>query len=152
MNVLVDTSVWSLALRRTPPDLNPNERRLVQEWTALIRDGRAYLLGIIRQEILSGVREAKEFERLRERLAAFDDVRIETRDHEEAARLFNRCHARGVTGSPIDLLICSVALRYGFCVFTTDRDFERYGALLGVDLHVPSVRRQRATRSRSRSR
>jgi hypothetical protein len=53
----VDTPVWSLALRRKPKDLHPDERRRVDALTDLVRDGRAVLIGPIRQEVLSGIRE-----------------------------------------------------------------------------------------------
>ena len=136
MNVLIDTSVWSLALRRRSEQLNAGERRLVDEWKSLIREGRARLIGIVRQEVLSGIRNDRDFERVRERLSPFDDIAAETHDHEEAARLFNRCRVKGVTGAPIDLLICAIARRCDLAVFTTDRDFERYRPLLGVELHT----------------
>jgi len=41
MNVLVDTSVWSLALRRDAPHGTAEERELVE----LIREDRVVLLG-----------------------------------------------------------------------------------------------------------
>jgi len=141
VNVLIDTSVWSLALRRTARQLSPAESRLVDEWSALIHEGRARLIGIVRQEILSGIRDERDFVQVRERLAAFDDIEIETRDHEDAARFFNRCRTRGVTGTPVDLLICAVAARHGLPVFTTDQDFSRYRRLLGIKLHAPRSRR-----------
>jgi len=136
MNVLIDTSVWSLALRRRSEQLNAGERRLVDEWKSLIREGRARLIGIVRQEVLSGIHNDRDFERVRERLSPFDDIAAETHDYEDAARLFNRCRVKGVTGAPIDLLICAIARRCDLAVFTTDRDFERYRQLLGVDLHT----------------
>lgn len=140
MNVLVDTPIWSLALRRSDGHLNPGERRLVDEWAALIREGRVQVIGMIRQEILSGIRSEKDFERVRAHLSAFDDVVITTSDHEDAARFFNRCRTRGVTATPIDLLICSVALRHSLSIFTTDRDFDRLTGLLGIELHAPRHR------------
>jgi predicted nucleic acid-binding protein len=88
-------------------------------------------IGPIRQEILSGIRQDADFETLRERLASFDDVPVLTTDDEHAARLFNRCRSRGLTGTPPDLLICAIAQRMGLAIFTTDRDFERYAK------HVP---------------
>ena len=55
MNVLVDTSVWSLALRRKRETLGDNERVLVRELSELIREGRAKVVGLVRQELLSGI-------------------------------------------------------------------------------------------------
>ncbi len=70
-------------------------------------------MGPIRQEILSGIRLERDFERARDRLADFDDVTILTADYEQAAQFFNLCRAKGVTGGGVDLLICSVARRLG---------------------------------------
>ena len=135
MTVLVDTTIWSLALRRLPHRLSPSESRLVVEWRRLVEDGAAAIVGPIRQELLSGVREANVFERLREHLAGFDCIAIGIDDYDEAARFHNRLRARGVAGSATDLLLCAVAHRTGIPIFTTDRDFQRYARHLPVALH-----------------
>ena len=136
MMVLVDTPVWSLALRRKREDLNAREERLTRALAELIREGRAQIAGAIRQELLSGIREADRFEKLRTYLRAFDEPNLEATDYEEAARMNNQCRSRGVAGSAIDFLICAIAERRGWQVFTTDQDFERYRQVLGVKLHV----------------
>jgi len=136
MTVLVDTPIWSLALRRKKDDLSIREQRLTGALTELIRDGRAQIIGVIRQELLSGIREAERFEKLREYLRAFTEPVIEVRDYEEAARMHNQCRARGIAGSAIDFLICTVAHRWNWQVFTTDVDFERYGRVLPVKLYA----------------
>ena len=133
--VLVDTPVWSLALRRRAPDLNAREQRLTRALAELVREGRAQIAGVVRQELLSGIREAERFEKLREYLRAFDDPRLDAADYEEAARMHNQCRTRGIAGSAIDFLICAVAARRGWQVFTTDRDFERYARVLAVGLY-----------------
>ncbi len=133
--VLVDTSVWSLALRREPQDLNPEQERIVAEWHGLVRDGWARLIGPIRQEILSGVRHKQQFAMLEARLAAFPDARIESADYVEAARFFNVCRESGVTGAHVDLLICAISFRAGWSIFSVDNDFERYARLLPIRLH-----------------
>ena len=127
MLVLVDTSVWSLVLRRKTGDLNAKEEALTQSLAELIRDGRAQLMGLVRQELLSGIREEDRFGKLRDYLRAFDDPRLELADYEEAAQMHNRCRSRGIAGSSIDFLICAVADRREWQIFTTGRDFERYG-------------------------
>ena len=76
MRVVVDTPIWSLALRRQSHALNPVQRVLKNEWTELIREGRAVLLGPVRQELLTGIRDQHVFHRLRERLRGFDDSAI----------------------------------------------------------------------------
>jgi len=135
MRVIVDTCVWSLALRRarSRPSVH------VEELATLINDGRVEMLGPIRQELLSGVRDPGEFERLRARLGAFPDLPIVTPDYVEAARCFNVCRAAGVQGSNTDFLICAVSVRAGCSMFTTDRDFERYAKHLPIKLHKPAT-------------
>ena len=135
MIVLVDTPVWSLALRRKPGDLNAREQALTHALSELIREGRAQIMGVVRQELLSGIREAERFDRLRNYLRAFDDPQMDVRDYEDAARMHNRCRARGIAGSAIDFLICAVAQRRDWRVFTTDRDFERYQKVLPLKLY-----------------
>lgn len=137
MNVLVDTSVWSLALRRRPHDLSSAEQAAVAELTQLIRHGRVRILGLIRQELLSGIKTAAQFEKLRAALRAFPDEPVGTADHEAAAKAGNTCRSRGVVVSLVDILICTVATTRGWAVFTTDADFARYANVLPVKLHVP---------------
>jgi predicted nucleic acid-binding protein len=139
MTVLVDTPVWSLALRRKSGDLSPHEEALTQSLRELIGDGRAQLIGVVRQELLSGIRESDRFEKLREYLRAFPDPALDVHDYEDAAKMHNRCRTRGIAGSTIDFLICAVAQRRGWYVFSTDRDFERYAEVVGVKLYqIPS--------------
>jgi predicted nucleic acid-binding protein len=134
VNVLVDTSVWSLALRRrdSAATRSPAE---VNELTELIREGRVKMIGEIRQEILSGVKSDKKFRILRDHLRAFDDLAVDSKDYEEAAFCFNRCRTRGIQGSSTDFLISAVSLRRELAVFTIDRDFDRYAEILGIALH-----------------
>jgi predicted nucleic acid-binding protein len=136
MNQLVDTPVWSLALRRKHADLSPREDRVTQALAEVIRDGRAQLVGVVRQELLSGIREEERFRKLRDYLRAFDDPPLETGDHEQAAQMHNRCRTRGIAGSAIDFLICAMASRRNWQIFTTDHDFERYGRVLGLKMYV----------------
>ncbi len=136
MLVLVDTPVWSLALRRKEADLSAREHKLTQALAELIRDGRAQLVGVVRQELLSGIREEERFRKLRDYLRAFDDPRLELGDYEEAAQMHSRCRTRGIAGSAIDFLICAVADRRHWQIFTTDRDFEQYGRVLGLKLYA----------------
>ncbi len=135
MTVLVDTPVWSLALRRKEADLNVRERVLTRALAELIREGRAQMMGAIRQELLSGIREEERFHKLRNYLRAFEEPGIEILDYEEAARMHNLCRRRGIAGSAVDFLICAVAQRRDWHIFTTDRDFERYGRVLGLKLY-----------------
>jgi predicted nucleic acid-binding protein len=131
MNVLVDTSVWSLSLRRGIPKDEPS----VRELAALIEESRIVMIGAIRQELLSGVRTDAQFTRLRDGLRAFDDLALEIVDYEEAARCFNRCRQKGVQGSNTDFLLCAIARNRKLSLFTSDKDFDRFAKILGVQLH-----------------
>lgn len=137
MKVIVDTTIWSLAMRRRPGKLTRSERVLERELRELVDEGRVAMLGVIRQELLSGVRDEPAFERLVEALRPFDDEILVAADHEEAARCNNTCRARGIAGSAIDFLICGVALRRDLAIYSTDKDFSRYARRLPIQLHRP---------------
>jgi predicted nucleic acid-binding protein len=138
MLVLVDTPIWSLALRRTSTDLNLREQRLTSALRELIRDGRAQLVGPVRQELLSGIRPETSFRKLRDQLRAFDEPKLEMADYEEAAHINNQCRSRGIAGSAIDFLICAAASRRDWGIFTTDQDFTRYAAIITLNLYMAS--------------
>jgi predicted nucleic acid-binding protein len=131
VRVLVDTSVWSLALRRHAGAEGP----AVQELRTLVDEGRVAMIGPIRQELLGGIRTAASFERLRDHLQPYSDEPLETADFERAAEHFNTCRARGVQGSNTDFLICAVAERRKLAILTTDGDFARFAAVLPITLH-----------------
>lgn len=131
MNVIIDTSVWSLALRRAKRVTDGPPRELAE----LIQEGRVVMLGPVRQELLSGIKDRAQFELLREHLRAFPDLALDHQDHEAAASAFNRCRERGVQGSNTDFLICAAAIRRQFTVFTTDGDFQHYARVLKLQLH-----------------
>jgi hypothetical protein len=134
VQVLVDTSVWSLALRRSRAQISEVEARITSELVDLIRDGRARLIGPIRQELLSGIRDLDQYKRLKTELRAFADEPASTEDYEEAAQWSNRCRARGVAGSGTDFLICAIAIARGWQIFTRDEDFETYARIVPLKL------------------
>ena len=136
MNVLVDTSVFSLALRRKNESLSTNERFLVAELSELIREGRARMIGLIRQELLSGVKATEQYEKLRVHLRSFPDEVIDTSDYEEAAKAGNRCRAKGVAVSIVDILLCAVAIKRQWAIFTTDPDFSNYAKVLPLRIYT----------------
>jgi len=137
VNTLVDTSIWSLALRRKAGDLRAAERETVAELRELIREGRARMIGLVRQELLSGIKTQAQYEKLRGVLRSFADEPADTSDYEAAAKASNECRARGVAISVSDILICAIALSRGWSIFTTDPDFKNYARVLGIKLHAP---------------
>ena len=135
MRALVDTTIWSLALRRRSRSLSARERTLVAEWRRLVEAGLATIVGPIRQEVLSGIRRVEDFERLCDHLAGFDCLELRLDDYDQAARFHNTLRSKGVAGTSVDLLICAVANRYDLPVFTTDKDFARYVHYLSIRCH-----------------
>ena len=133
MTVLVDTSVWSLALRKRT--LIPEEQRYVDELRELITELRVATIGPIRQELLSGISEPAKFVQLRDRLQAFEDLTVTQQDYETAAEYSNECRRRGIQGSHTDFLICAVSVANQMSIFTTDRDFLNYATVLPVRHH-----------------
>ena len=137
MNVLIDTSVWSLALRRKNESLSTNERFLVAELSELIREGRARMIGLVRQELLPGIKTTEQYEKLRLHLRSFPDEVVDTSDYEEAAKAGNRCRAKGVVVSIVDILLCAVATKRLWTIFTADPDFSSYLKALPLRIHRP---------------
>jgi|ERR1017187_1973259 predicted nucleic acid-binding protein len=126
MKLLVDTSVWSLALRRKDAaSLSPDEQKLKDELAQAIQDGRVAMIGLIRQELLSGIKEQAQFDKVRAALDPFLDERIDTADHEYAARLYNECRSMGVEAGTVDMLICAVAMRRKWQVLSSDGGLNR---------------------------
>jgi predicted nucleic acid-binding protein len=137
MKVLVDTSVWSLALRRPKnATLSPEQQTVVSALADLMRDGRAVMIGAIRQELLSGIKSQAGFDALKSTLTAFEDVPLTMQDYEKAAEVFNTCRANGVQGSSTDFLICAVSINQQLPIFSVDNDFLNYQKHVPVLLYL----------------
>lgn len=93
------------------------------------------IIGPIRQEVLSGMRDESQFRRLENHLTAFPDIDLTIDDYVTAAKFFNLCGARGALGSNTDFLICAVAVRNDPAIFTTDKDFLLFAGYVSVALH-----------------
>src|SRR5947207_471260 len=132
MKVLVDTPIWSIALRRK---FRPENASTTSELASLVQDGRVAMIGPIRQELLSGLKESAQFDRLREELRAFLDTEITVDDYEQAASFYNRCRAQGIQGSNTDFIICAIAARNQYTIFTTDEDFTHFARVLPIVLY-----------------
>ena len=132
--VLVDTSIWSLSLRRRAVDLSEQERSFTRTLYRLVKEGQVQLLGSTRQEVLSGIRDEAQFDRIRDHLGDFPNVSLDEHDYEAAARISNKCRRAGVAASPVDMLMCSVSLRHDWEIFTTDLDFLQYKRVVHIRL------------------
>ena len=132
MKVLIDTSVWSLIFRRKAGVLPAAERTLAARVLELAREGRAAIIGPVRQEILTGIRDAAQFAGLCRDLLEFPDEALVTADFESAAESANRCAETGIAGSSVDFLICAVSIRRDWLIFTRDHDFLRFARVLPI--------------------
>jgi predicted nucleic acid-binding protein len=131
LKVIVDTSIWSLALRRgTQPD-----KSIIGELESLISDYRVQLIGPIRQELLSGIKSAEQFDELKQYLSSFPDYQIQTEDFVLAAKFFNQCRKKGIQGSNTDFLICAIALNNNWQIYTSDQDFSHLKKILPIKLY-----------------
>lgn len=133
MKVLIDTSIWSSAFRRNHLE-SPQPARILAE---LIEEQRVEIIGPIRQELLSGIRTHEQYLQLRNKLQAFVDLDLTTKDFERAAEMFNLCRTKGIQGSNTDFLICAVSERHHLSIFTTDKDFHLYAKYLPILLFQP---------------
>ena len=143
MKVLVDTCVWSLALRRRDKtSLSIDERRLAARLTEAVQDSNVVMIGPIRQEVLSGIKDEAQFVKAERLLDPFPDEPLGTVDYIEAARLFNLCRGRGVQCGPVDMLICSIAVRKRCLILTNDQGLLRCMDVLKSRRLIPSSRLQ----------
>lgn len=126
--ILVDTSVWSLALRRDSSAKSPAIARLSR---ALERSEEVYTTGLILQELLQGLRGPKQRSVLAARFEALPFVVPTRDDHVQAAALRNACRRKGVQLGTIDALLAQLCIDRGLEILTTDRDF------LHASAHIP---------------
>ena len=130
-DVIVDTCIWSLALRGK----TPKNQKVAEELTKLIQENRVKIIGSIRQEVLSGYSDFARYEKLRNKLQYFPNEPIVDSDYESAAEYSNLCRKKGIQGSHIDFLICAVAIRLKMKIYTNDKDFSRYANYLSISFH-----------------
>ena len=129
--ILVDTCVWSIALRGE----SSKDVQIAGELTQLIDDNQVKIIGAIRQELLSGYSDKQSYERLRAKLKFFPNEPVLDVDYEAAAEYCNFCRAKGIQGSHTDFLICAVAIRLKLKIFTTDKDFNNYSKHLPISIY-----------------
>ena len=120
MKVIVDTSVWSLALRRKNATSHPEVTKLED----LISAGQPiFLLGVILMEILSGIREHSILIKVRRHLEPFPILEPTRTTYIDAALLGSACRSKGIQTGQIDLLIAQTTIEHNCQLLTTDKDF-----------------------------
>jgi predicted nucleic acid-binding protein len=128
MTMLVDTSVWALALRRDPPLVVPQVTALRQ---ALEAEDIVVTTGLVLQEMLQGFAGPRAREDIIEHFAALPMVTPNREDHIAAAKLRNTCRRAGIQMGTIDALLAQLCIHHGLTLLTTDKDFSH------AALHCP---------------
>jgi predicted nucleic acid-binding protein len=128
--VIVDSDVWSEAFKKK------NSRfRSVLALKRLITNNQIVMIGPIRQEVLSGMGDSNQFERIKEALRAFPGYAIDEPIYEMAASCYNLCRSNGIQGSHTDFLICACSIHWKASILTNDKDFARYAKHLPIELY-----------------
>ena len=125
---LIDTSVLSSILRRNKSDEH------TKKFVSLLMENKAFIIGPIRQKLLSGISNESQFHLLKDKLKAIPEISITSEDYKRAASFFNICRKNGVQGSHIDFLICAVAYRNNMQIYTLDQDFISFNKYLDIQL------------------
>jgi predicted nucleic acid-binding protein len=121
LSLFVDTSVWSLALRRDRPADVPEVGALERALT----EGELVTTGLIYQELPQGVHGPRDQQAIVARFGALPFLTPDRHDHFEAAQLRNRARRRGVQVGTIDAILAQLCIRYELRLLTTDADFAR---------------------------
>jgi predicted nucleic acid-binding protein len=120
MTLLVDTSVWSLALRRDALPTAPQVRAL---HTAIEGEEIVVTTGLVLQELLQGFTGPRARKDIIDRFAALPLLGPDRQDHIDAAELRNSCRRAGVQVGTIDALLAQLCIRHDLTLLTTDKDF-----------------------------
>ena len=122
MSLFVDTSVWSLALRRDTAERGAEVERLAG---ALVAGEAVFTTGLVLQELLQGFRGPKDRQAILERFEPLPLIVPDREDHVAAAELRNGCRRRGIQAGTIDALLAQLCIRHELVMLTTDADFTR---------------------------
>lgn len=122
MSLFVDTSVWSLALRRDSPDPAKEVGVLIRA----IEVGETIVTtGLVLQELLQGLSGPKARDQILDRFSAVPVLAPDRNDHVDAAELRNRCRRAGMQIGTIDALLAQLCIRHDLTMLTADNDITR---------------------------
>lgn len=120
MTLLVDTSVWSLALRR---DGSTESREVIALREALNGADAVVTTGLVLQELLQGFSGPRDKVAVIERFGALPLIQPDRQDHIAAAEVRNVCRRIGVQVGTIDALLIQLCGRFELTLLSTDKDF-----------------------------
>ena len=144
MKVLVDTDVWSESFRKK----SGAKSEYVHELTCLVEEGRVQLIGVIRMEILCGIRDRKVFDRIKKRLEPFPDRLLESEVFVLAAQFLNLCRKKGIQGSNNDFIMCACSVFWRMPILSKDKDYQHYSAYLPIEILMPRELAERLPKMR----
>lgn len=129
MSYLVDTSVWSLALRRDAPDSIPE---VVELGRALEAGDEIFVTGLVLQELLQGFNKPKAYDQIIEHFESLPFIVPEREDYIQAANLRNKCRKKGIQVGTIDVLLAQLCIEREIDILTTDKDFSQISKLASL--------------------
>jgi predicted nucleic acid-binding protein len=128
--VIVDSDVWSEAFRK-----KGRSSKSVTTLRNLITNGEVVMIGPIRQEVLSGIKNFTQYEQTKNSLRAFPSHIIEESIFEMAASCFNLCRSKGIQGSHTDFLICACSIKWKTSILSKNKDFVHYAKHIPIELY-----------------
>jgi len=123
----VDTSVWSLALRRDETPSAPEVKALGE---ALDQGDLVFTTGFVLQELLQGFKGPKAWDAIIHRFASLPFLVPDRADYIEAAGVRNECRRKGVQVGSVDALFAQLCLTNDLTMLTVDHDFHRIADVL----------------------
>jgi predicted nucleic acid-binding protein len=136
VTLLVDTSVWSLALRRDAPTSEPEVQQLKD---ALMGADVVVTTGMVLQELLQGFSGPKSRKQIIERFAPLPLLQPDREDHVAAADLRNKCRRSGIQVGTIDALLAQLCIRHDLTLLSTDNDFKLAAPHCALQVWVPKI-------------
>ena len=131
MTLLVDTSVWSLALRRDGAVATPEVAALRE---AIEGSDVVVTTGLVLQELLQGFNGPKDRQAIMDRFGALPLIQPDRQDHVAAAEVRNACRRSGVQMGTIDALLIQLCGRHDLTLLSADKDFSNAAAFVPFKL------------------
>jgi len=130
MNLFVDTSVWSLALRRDAPPDRPE----IEVLKSALDAGMVVCTGLVLQELLQGFTRPQAHEQIISRFSALPLLVPGREDYIQAAELRNHCRRKGIQTGTIDALLAQLCVHHDLTMLTTDNDFQHIASVVPLSV------------------
>ena len=132
--ILLETSVLAIAFgqktrRRAEPKAVGDLRQMIAD------DWPLAMPGIVLQELLAGVSDEPQLQRLQRMLATIPMVSATRENHVSAAKIAIACRQFGVQCSTVNCLIAAIAVDSASLLFTLNRSFHKIAPRCGLRLY-----------------